>query len=98
MMGSVILDLREATFADAETVISANAIMGSVEIWIDAHTHVVVDGVPIMGEFAQTRDKVDSQVDPNSPVVRINGIALMGSVNIQRRPEKGTPKKFLGSY
>lgn len=98
MMGSVVLDLRQATFSSTETVINANVIMGSVEIWVDAHTHVIVDGVPIMGEFTMGKDKVDSQVDASSPVVRVTGMALMGSVAVSRRPEPGTPKKYLGTY
>lgn len=98
VMGSVILDLREATFSGAETNIVANAIMGSVEIWVDAHTHVLVDGVPIMGDFAQTKDKTPSLVDGSSPTVRVTGMSLMGSVAVQRRPPKGTPKKIIGTY
>ena len=30
--------------------------------------------------------------------VRVRGMALMGSVNVQRLPAPGTPKKFLGTY
>ncbi|MGN0063276.1 MAG: DUF1707 domain-containing protein [Nocardioides sp.] len=98
LMGSVVLDLREATFSATETEIVANSIMGEVQIIVDEHTHVVVDGTPIMGEFVQGKDKVPSQVTANSPTVRVTGMALMASVNVQRQPPPGTPKKFLGSY
>ena len=96
MMGSVTLDLRTATFAERDITITANAIMGEVSIIVDAGTHVVVSGVPIMGEFHQAKDKVAPQLGPDSPVVRIKGFALMGSVTVQRQPAPGTRKKLRG--
>ena len=98
LMGSVLLDLRGATFAEREIKITANAIMGEVKVIVDAGTHVVVDGVPIMGEFHQAKDKVAAQLGPDSPIVRVKGFALMASVNVRRLPPPGTPKRILGSY
>ena len=97
-MGSIELDLREASFAQHDVTITATAIMGEVKIVVDAFTQVVVDGVPIMGEFSMGKDKVTAQLSADSPVVRVRGMALMGSVNVLRHPPPGTPKKFLGSY
>ena len=34
-------------------------------------TNVVVSGVPIMGEFHQAKDKVDPQLGPEAPIVRV---------------------------
>ncbi|MDN5893892.1 MAG: DUF1707 domain-containing protein [Nocardioides sp.] len=93
VMGGVDIDLREAIFAEREVEIMANCIMGGIEIVVNAHTHVIVDGVGIMGDFGQTRDKVDSEVGPDSPVVRVKGVALMGSVNITRRPMPGEKRQ-----
>lgn len=98
LMGSVVLDLRQATLSAHETTIVATAIMGEVRVVVDARTHVVVDGTPIMGEFSQAGDKVPPAFDDASPVVRVTGVALMGSVTVQRQPAPGTPKKFLGTY
>lgn len=98
LMGSVELDLREATFAARETTINASAIMGDVTIKVDAQTAVIVDGTPIMGDFNQGKDKTPAQVTPTSPVVRVRGLALMGSVSVTRLPPPGTPKKILGTY
>lgn len=98
LMGSVTLDLREAQFTSRETVISANAIMGEVSVVVPAHVHLVVDGTPIMGEFTEGRHKVAADAGPGSPVVRVRGVALMGSVSVKRLPQPGTPKKFLGTY
>jgi hypothetical protein len=98
LMGSVIIDLREAQLSSHTTHINATTIMGEVKIIVPAHMHVVVDGTPIMGEFTQQKDKALAEVGPDSPTVRIRGMALMGSVNVQRQPAPGTPRKFLGSY
>lgn len=98
LMGSVTLDLREATLTSAETQINASAIMGDVKILVPADMHVVVDGTPIMGDYGQGKDRVPADVGPGSPTVRVRGIALMGSVSVQRLPAPGTPKKYLGSY
>ena len=97
-MGSVTLDLREAILASHETLINATAIMGDVKILVPAHMHVVVDGTPIMGDYGQAKDKVQPEVGPDSPTVRVRGLALMGSVQVQRLPAPGTPRKFLGTY
>ena len=98
LMGSVTLDLRGATFAERDVTIIANAVMAEVKVIVDAGTNVVVSGVPIMGEFHQAKDKVAPQLGPDSPVVRVKGVALMGSVSVQRLPPPGTPKKILGRY
>jgi hypothetical protein len=98
LMGSVLIDLREAQLSAHETLINASSIMGEVKIIVPADMHVVVDGTPIMGEFGQAKDKVPAEVGPGSPTVRVRGLALMGSVTVQRWPAPGTPKKFLGSY
>jgi hypothetical protein len=92
MMGGVDLDLREATFAAREVTIVASTIMGAVDIVVDAHTVVIIDGVGVMGSFEQARDRVDAQLGPDSPVVRVKGFALMGAVTVVR---KGPPKAPL---
>ncbi len=98
LMGSVTLDLRGATFAQPDITITANAIMAEVKVIVDAGTNAVVSGVPIMGEFHQSSDKVAPALRPDSPVVRVKGVALMGSVSVQRLPSPGTPKRFFGTY
>jgi hypothetical protein len=98
MMGSVVIDLRQAQLSGAETIINASAVMGEVKIIIPAHMHAVVDGTPIMGEYSQAKDKVPAELGADSPLVRVRGMALMGSVTVQRLPAPGTPRKYLGTY
>jgi hypothetical protein len=98
LMGSVLLDLREATFQAPATTINASAVMGDVKVLVDARTHVVVDGVPVMGDFKQSRDRVQAAFDHASPTVHVRGLALMGSVSVVRLPPPGTPRRYLGHY
>ncbi len=92
MMGSVTIDLREARFTARETVIDAYAIMASIDVVVNAWTHVVVEGVGIMGDFSESRPKVPAELGPDSPVVRIRGMALMAAVTVQRKPMPGEKK------
>jgi hypothetical protein len=86
LMGSVVLDLRHARFRSQIVTVTANALMGGVELVVNPFTHVVVEGVGVMGTFAETRSrKVPPQLGPDSPVVRVRGVALMGSVEVKRR-------------
>jgi Domain of unknown function (DUF1707) len=95
MMGSVTLDLREAYFESHEVTISACAIMGEVNIVVNAGTGVVVDGFGVMGEFNEQRAKVPHEPTPGAPVVRVKGLALMGAVHVQRKPMPGESRRRL---
>lgn len=89
IMGGVELDLREARLPDGEATIVATAIMGGVDIVVNASTRVVVDGVGIMGAFEQERDRVAPDFDDDSPTVRVTGFALMGGVSVTRKAMPG---------
>jgi len=70
-------------------VIYANAIWAGIDIIVNARTHVIVDGIGIMGGFEQARDKVAPEIGPDSPVLRVKGVALMAGVSVQRKPMPG---------
>lgn len=93
MMGGAEIDLREARFAAREVTIHATTVMGGIDITVNAWTHVVVDGIGIMGGFEQARDKVEPELDAGSPTVRVKGVALMGGVTVTRKPMPGEKKR-----
>lgn len=95
LMGGIDLDLRAARFTSRETVIHAYAIWAGIDIYVNEHTRVIVDGVGIMGGFDQARDKVAPDLGPDSPLVRVNGFALMAGVTVQRRPAAGRGKRWM---
>ena len=93
LMGAVKLDLRDARFTARETRIQAYGFWAGIDIYVNARTRVIVDGVGVMGTFVQARDKVEAEVGPDSPVVRVTGLALMAGVTVQRRPMPGENKR-----
>ncbi len=95
LMGSVRLDLRSARFTSRETVIHAFGFWAGIDIYVNAQTRVVVDGIGVMGSFDQARDKVEPEVGPDSPLVRVNGLSLMAGITVQRRPMPGERKRRL---
>jgi Domain of unknown function (DUF1707)/Cell wall-active antibiotics response 4TMS YvqF len=83
VMGSVVLDLRKAELAGDEVVITAVAIMGSVEIVVPPGIEVDVAGFAFMG--SREERVADVPVLPGTPVVRVRGYALMGSVEVRSK-------------
>lgn len=92
LMGGVQIDLRRAALQSHESVIRAFAIMGGIEILVPDDVHVEIDGIGVMGAFAEEVGPWKSdprpvrQAPPGAPVVRITGLALMGGVEIRRVP------------
>jgi hypothetical protein len=95
LMGSVVLDFREAQLTAREVVVTANAVMGSVDVVVNARTQVIVEGIGIMGDFSEARPKVPTDIGPGSPVVRVRGLALMGAVTVKRKPMPGETPRML---
>ena len=93
MWAGIDIDLRQAVFTERETVIYANAIWAGIDVIVNAHTNVIVEGVGIMGGFDQARDKVEAQIGPDSPTVRVKGVALMAGVTVKRRKMPGEERR-----
>jgi hypothetical protein len=92
LMAGIDLDLREARFTQRETVIFANAVWAGIDVIVNAHTNVIVEGIGIMGAFEHGRDKVAPAITPDSPTVRVKGVALMAGVTVTRKPMPGQSK------
>lgn len=89
LMGGANLDLRQATFSAREVVITVNAFMGGASIIVGPHTHVVVEGIGIMGGYSGPSGLVDAVLDESSPTVRIKGVAVWGGVSVERKQMPG---------
>ena len=96
MMGGAQLDMREARFAAREVVVTVNAFMGGAEIVVGPHTHVIVEGVGIMGGYAGPSERTPAELDASSPTVRVRGVAIWGGVSVERKPLPGVGRKRLG--
>ena len=86
-LGSAVIDLREAMLGPGECRIQALAFMGSVEILVPPGLHVQCAGSAILGSFGEQPGDPSAPLDPDAPVVRIDGVAVLGSVEVEcRRP------------
>lgn len=92
-MGGVSLDLRDATLTAPVTEIYVVALMGGAEIIVPPNVRLESDGFAIMGGF-EDQLKEPASHDPNAPVIRVRGLAIMGGVET-RVAEVGT-KTELG--
>jgi hypothetical protein len=83
LMGGGEIDMREARFAEREVSIHIVAIMGGCEIIVPEDATVRVTGIGVMGAFDHTGSGTGS---PDGPVITVNGVAIMGGVDVKRRP------------
>lgn len=85
VMGGANLDLRQASYAADEVVITVNAIMGGASIVVGPHTRVVLEGTGIMGGYSGPSGLVAAELDDSSPTVRVRGVAIWGGVSVERK-------------
>jgi hypothetical protein len=93
-MGGGEIDLREARFAEREITINIVAIMGGCEITVPEDATVRVTGVGVMGAFDHSNPGPGT---PDGPVITVSGLALMGGVDVKRRPLKKPKRDRLQS-
>lgn len=87
-MGGAELDFREARLPPGLTEINVFTVWGGIEIVVPPEVTVQVAGTAIMGGFEQIEDApLDDELDETDerPVLRINGLALMGAVEVKTR-------------
>jgi hypothetical protein len=85
ILGSVELDLRHARFTAAEVTIRAFCLCGSVTITVPDDMDVDVSGIGFMGSFDH---HASGPGVPGAPRLRIVGFALLGSVDVRRKPSQ----------
>jgi hypothetical protein len=85
VMGGVELDLRDARFTEREVTIQTYCLMGGVQIIVPDDIEVDVSGFAFMGGFDH---RASGPGLPGAPLVRVVGFALMGGVEVKRRPAR----------
>jgi DUF1707 SHOCT-like domain len=88
------IDLREARFAEPVVTVHVIAIMGGIEITVPEDVTVRVTGIGIMGGFDHGASATGT---PGGPTIIINGLALMGAVEVKHRPLKKSKRERLQS-
>ena len=82
VMGGIELDFRSAQITHQVTEINILAIMGGVVVTVPRGMRVESDGFAIMGEFDDGHGDLPT-TDPNAPVIRVRGVAIMGGVEVR---------------
>ena len=83
IMGGVELDLREASFSEPEVTLHAYTLMGGIQITVPDDIEVDVSGFACMGGFDH---HASGPGVPGAPRVRVIGCAVMGGVEVKRKP------------
>jgi hypothetical protein len=94
VMGGVELDLRHARFAEAEVTIRAFCLMGGVSITVPEDMTVDVSGIGFMGGFDH---RASGPGAPGAPHLRVVGFAMMGGVDVKRRPAEPVRPELPGA-
>lgn len=84
-MGGAEIDMRDASFAERTVTFHVTAIMGGIEITVPEDATVRVTGVGVMGAF---EDSAGEGGTAGGPTIIVSGLALMGGVDVRRRPPK----------
>ncbi|MEU5218882.1 DUF1707 domain-containing protein [Streptomyces sp. NPDC020807] len=84
LFGSIEIDLTEALFAQRLTTINATSIFGNVEVRVPENISLRGNGSGVFGNFEVVTLE---GVDPQAPVVVVNGYSVFG--NVEARPKRG---------
>jgi hypothetical protein len=91
VMGGLVLDFREALLPPGVTEVWLFTVMGGAEIIVPPGLSVESDGVAILGGFEQ-QENVSLNPDPNVPLLRLRGAALLGGVEVSIRYPGESPR------
>lgn len=84
IMGGAVLDFREARLGPGITEVSIFTFWGGVEIIVPPDLIVQSNGIAIMGGFGHSGPSTGRH-EPDARILRIDGLALMGGVEIKIR-------------
>ncbi len=87
LFGSVELDLTEAVLEQREITITANAVFGEVVIRVPEGVVLYDEGSAVFGSRKLTMPP-GATFGPETPVVRVRGVALFGNVEAKRPKKK----------
>ena len=84
VMGTVGLDFREAQMGPGVTKVKVKSIGGEIKIIVPPHLRVECDGRAVLGSFEEMYQNT-AERDPDAPLLRITGRAIIGTVEISTR-------------
>lgn len=94
IFGSVVIDLRAATFAPGLSTLRCHSVFGSVVLKVPPHVRVEIGGSGIFGSFEERGESALAFDDSEAPVLHVTGRAIFGSIEVVRRPNKSRRRKL----
>jgi len=82
VLGSVVIDLRDVTMPPGVSTLRVSAVFGSIEIIVPPNLAVESAGASVLGSFEGIQ-RVPRDPDPDLPVLRVQGRAVLGSIEIR---------------
>ena len=95
VFGSVVIDLREATFAPGVTTLECRSVFGSIEVKVPPHVRVELGGSGVFGSFEESGNNDLAAASPDAPLLHVVGRAVFASVEVLCRPERKAGKSRL---
>jgi Cell wall-active antibiotics response 4TMS YvqF/Domain of unknown function (DUF1707) len=86
VLGSVVIDLRDVTLPAGVTTLEVSTVLGSIEILVPPNLAVESEGTGILGSFEGVQ-RLPRDLDPDLPVLRVRGRAVLGSIEVVTRPD-----------
>ena len=83
-LGEARIDLSYASLGEDGVEITAQAIVGSVDVIVPPEARVTMTGFPLLGQLSPTREPGPA----DGPHVKVSAFALLGSVTIHRAEVK----------
>ena len=84
VLGACKLDFREAQLGPGVTEVRVLGVLGAVEVLVPPDVRVECSGIGILGGFGH-QGALASTLDPDAPVIRVTGLAVLGGVGVKVR-------------
>jgi hypothetical protein len=94
VFGGAELDFRDAVLPGKEVTLRATSVLGGVEITVPPDMRVIDNGTAILG--GREIKGGPEEVGPDSPVLRIEGICVLGGIEVRRKARKGSAQRRAG--
>jgi hypothetical protein len=85
VMGGAELDFRHARLGPGVTEVNMFVLMGGVQLIVPPGVQVEMNGVALMGGFEERHRGIEAAHDPDAPILRVGGFAMMGGVEVDVR-------------
>jgi Domain of unknown function (DUF1707)/Cell wall-active antibiotics response 4TMS YvqF len=94
VFGGAELDFREAVLPGKEVTLRATSVLGGVEITVPPEMRVIDNGTAILG--GREIKGGPEELGPDSPVLRIEGICVLGGIEVRRKARKASGQRRTG--